>query len=256
ATKARSPLLRLVLQFHNLLLYLMMIAGVVTAFLGEWVDAGVLWGAVVVNVLIGFVQEGKAENAVASIRDMLAPHATVIRDGRRQDHDATALVPGDRVVLVSGDRVPADLRLIQSRELRIDEASLTGESMPVEKSTAPVSADAPLGDRDCMAHSGTLVVSGQAMGIVTATGIHTEIGHITKLMSSIESASTPLMRKINGFSFQLAVVILCLAVATFSFGVLVRGYPINEMFLMAVALVASAIPEGLPAIMTIILALG
>lgn len=254
--KTRSPLMRLLLQFHNLLLYLMMAAGLITAFLGEWVDAGVLWGAVIVNVLIGFFQEGKAENALASIRDMLAPHATVIRGGRRQQIDAAELVPGDRVLLVSGDRVPADLRLVQTRELRMDEASLTGESLAVEKSTTAVSTDATLGDRHCMAHSGSLVLSGQSVGIVTATGLHTEIGHISRLMSSIDSASTPLMRKINGFSFHLAVVIIGLAVLTFAFGVWVRGYPVSEMFLMAVALVASAIPEGLPAIMTIILALG
>ena len=254
--KPRSPLLRMLYQFHNLLLYLMMAAGLLTAFLGEWVDAAVLWGAVIVNVLIGFFQEGKAENALASIRDMLAPHATVIRDGRRQQLDAACLVPGDRVVLVSGNMLPADLRLIHARELRVDEASLTGESLAVEKTTAAVDTDVPLGDRYGMAYSGSLVLSGQAVGIVTATGAATEIGHITRLMGSIESASTPLMRRINEFSFRLAIVILVLAIATFAFGVLVRGYPPSDMFLMAVALVASAIPEGLPAIMTVILALG
>ncbi len=255
-SKPRSALLRFFGQFHNLLLYLMMGAGLVTAFLGEWVDAGVLWAAVLVNVVIGFVQEGKAENALSAIRGMLAPHATVIRNGQRQIIEAACLVPGDRVVIASGDRVPADLRLVHARELRVDESSLTGESLPSEKALDPVDADAMLGDRSSMAYSGTLVVSGQAVGVVVATALKTEIGRITRLISGIESVDTPLMRKINDFSFRLAVVILAFASATFAFGVLVRGYSLDEMFLMAVALVASAIPEGLPAIMTVILALG
>src|SRR5690606_13033664 len=255
-SKPRSALLRFFGQFHNLLLYLMMGAGLVTAFLGEWVDAGVLWAAVVVNVVIGFVQEGKAENALSAIRGMLAPPATVIRNGQRLSSEAAGLGPGDRVVIASGARVPADLRLVHARELRVDESSLTGESLPSEKALDPVAADAMLGDRSSMAYSGTLVVSGQAVGVVVATALKTEIGRITRLISGIESVDTPLMRKINDFSFRLAVVILAFASATFAFGVLVRGYPLDEMFLMAVALVASAIPEGLPAIMTVILALG
>ncbi|NLC35172.1 MAG: cation-transporting P-type ATPase [Alcaligenaceae bacterium] len=256
AAKPRHPLMRLVLQFHNLLLYLMMAAGIITALLGHWVDAAVLWGAVLVNALIGFVQEGKAENALSAMRGMLAPHATVIREGKRQEINAADLVPGDRVILVAGDRVPADLRLAHARELRIDEASLTGESLAVEKSTAAITADAVLGDRDCMGYSGTLVVSGQGVGIVVATGLKTEIGRITRMLSGMEHVSTPLIRKLNRFSFQLALVILGLAVVTFIFGVFLRGYALADMFLMTVALVASAIPEGLPAIMTIILALG
>lgn len=254
--KPRHPLMRLLRQFHNLLLYLMTAAGLITALLGHWTDAGVLWAAVLVNALIGFVQEGKAENALSAIRGMLAPRATVVRDGQRRLIDAADLVPGDRVIVSSGDRIPADLRLLRARELRIDEASLTGESLPAEKSADPVAPDTPLGDRSSMAYSGTLVVSGQGVGVVAATGLNTEIGRITRLISGIQTVSTPLIRKINGFSFRLAVVILLIAVATFAFGVLLRGYALTDMFLMVVALVASAIPEGLPAIMTIILALG
>ncbi|HUH87103.1 MAG TPA: cation-transporting P-type ATPase [Pusillimonas sp.] len=256
AAKPRHPLLRFLHQFHNLLLYLMMGAGVITAFLGDWVDAGVLWGAVLVNAVIGFVQEGKAENALSAIRGMLSPHAMAVRSGQRKEVDAATLVPGDRVLIASGDRVPADLRLLHARELRIDEASLTGESLAVEKNTNAVDAKALLGERSGIAHSGTLVVSGQGVGVVVATGLKTEIGRISHLISGIENAATPLMRKINRFSFHLAVVIVGLAAATFAFGVMVRGYPLTDMFLMAVALIASAIPEGLPAIMTIILALG
>ncbi|MFT0851273.1 cation-transporting P-type ATPase [Achromobacter sp. F4_2707] len=256
AAKPRHPLMRLLMQFNNLLLYLMMAAGIITALLGHWVDAGVLWGAVVINALIGFVQEGKAENALSALRRMLAPHATVIREGKRQEINAADLVPGDRVLIAAGDRVPADLRLVQARELRVDEASLTGESLAVEKSTEAVAADAVLGDRDCMSYSGTLVVGGQGVGIVVATGLHTEFGRITRMLSSMEQVSTPLIRKLNSFSFQLALVILGLAAVTFLFGVFWRGYALTDMFLMSVALVASAIPEGLPAIMTITLALG
>ncbi len=256
AARPRHPLLRLLRQFHNLLLYLMMGAGLIMALLGEWLDAGVLWVAVIVNVLIGYVQEGKAESALAAIRNMLAPAATVIREGKRQQCDASNLVPGDRILVSAGDRVPADVRLVQARELRIDEASLTGESIPVEKSTQPVPENALLGDRSNMAYSGTVVVGGQGVGIVTATGTRTEIGRITRMISAIDDVSTPLMRKMNRFSFQLAVTILLFAVLTFAFGVLLRGHDASDMFLMAVALVASAIPEGLPAIMTVILALG
>ena len=252
----RSPLLRFLHQFHNLLLYLMMAAGAITAALGKWVDAGVLWAAVLINAVIGFIQEGKAENALTSIRGMLAPRATALRSGRRQVVDASELVPGDRVFVATGDRIPADLRILHSRDLRIDEASLTGESLAVEKATAALAPEAPLADRSNIAYAGTLVVNGQGVGIVVATGMRTEIGRITALMSAVDRTSTPLIRRINAFSFQLALVITCLAVATFAFGVLLRGYRIEDMFLLAVALMASAIPEGLPAIMTIILALG
>lgn len=256
SAKPRHPVLRFLAQFHNLLLYLMTAAGIITALLGHWVDAGVLWGAVFINGVIGFVQEGKAENALAAIRGMLAPQATVVRDGQRQLLDAANLVPGDRVLIAAGDRIPADLRLVRTRELRIDEASLTGESLAIEKSVDAVQADATLGDRSCMAYAGTLAVGGAGAGVVVATGLNTELGRITRLISGVESVTTPLMRRINDFSVRLAIFILGFAALTFAFGVLWRGYPIPDMFMMAVALVASAIPEGLPAIMTVILALG
>ena len=219
--KRRGPLLRFVLQFHNILLYVMLGAAAITAVLGHWVDTGVLLAAVVVNALIGFIQEGKAESALEAIRSMLSPHATVLREGRRLDIDAGDLVPGDRVLLASGDRVPADLRLVEVRELRVEEAALTGESLPVDKDTRAVAADAPLGDRAGMAYSGTLVVYGQATGIVVATGSRTEIGQINRMLEGIRNLSTPLLRQIDRFGRYLALTILALSAATFLLGVIV-----------------------------------
>lgn len=252
----RGPVRRLLMQFHNVLLYVMLAAAVVTAMLGHWIDTGVLLMAVVVNAVIGFIQEGKAENALDAIRALLAPHATVLRGGQRRELEASGLVPGDVVLLASGDRVPADLRLATERELRIEEAALTGESLPVEKHTDPVPYDAPLGERGCMAYSGTLVVVGQASGIVVTTGRATELGKINRMLSGIESLATPLMRQVDRFGRVLAVAILAVSAATFVLGTLLRGHPPSEMFMMVVALAASAIPEGLPAIMTVTLALG
>jgi len=254
--KRRGPLLRLLMQFHNILLYVMLTAAVITAFLDHWIDTGVLLAAVVINAIIGFIQEGKAEAALDAIHAMLSPHATVIRDGTRKEIDAVELVPGDLVVLSSGDRVPADLRLVFVRDMRVEEAALTGESLPVEKSTEAVSADAPLGDRYGMAYSTTLVVYGQAKGIVVAIGTNSELGKINQMLAGIQSLSTPLLRQIDRFGRGLALVILALSAATFVLGVLWRGHPASEMFVMVVALAASAIPEGLPAIMTVTLALG
>jgi magnesium-transporting ATPase (P-type) len=254
--KKRGPLLRLLIQFHNILLYVMMGAALITALLGHWVDTGVLLIAVVVNALIGFIQEGKAESALDAIRAMLTPHATVIRDGQRHEIDAADLVPGDIVTLASGDRVPADLRLFDLRDLRIEEAALTGESLPVEKTAEAVAADAPLGDRHGMAYSGTLVVYGQASGIVVSTGTHSELGKINQMLSGIRNLSTPLLRQVDRFGRALALAILGLSAATFVLGTLWRDHSPAEMFMMVVALAASAIPEGLPAIMTITLAMG
>ncbi len=254
--KRRGPLLRFFMQFHNILLYVMLGAACITALLGHWVDTGVLLMAVVINAIIGFIQEGKAESALDAIRAMLSPHAMVLRDGQRREIDAADLVPGDRVLLASGDRVPADLRLVAVKELRVDEAALTGESLASEKSTDTVSQDAPLGDRECMAYSGTLVVYGQATGIVVATGSATELGKINQMLSGIQSLTTPLLRQIDRFGRVLALVILGISALTFVLGTWVRGHAASEMFMMVVALAASAIPEGLPAIMTVTLALG
>ena len=252
----RGALRRLLAQFHNVLLYVMIGAALITAALGHWIDTGVLLAAVIVNAIIGFIQEGKAESALDAIRAMLSPHAVVLRQGQREEIDAALLVPGDLVLLASGDRVPADLRLLRVKELRVDESALTGESVAAEKDGEPVGAGAPLGDRRGMAYAGTLVSYGQATGVVVATGQATEIGRIDTMLAEVATGATPLLRQIDRFGRLLAVAILALCAATFAFGVLLRGQPASDMFLMVVALAASAIPEGLPAIMTITLALG
>ncbi|MBC7202195.1 MAG: cation-transporting P-type ATPase [Pusillimonas sp.] len=254
--RKRGPLQRFFAQFHNILLYIMLVAAVVTALFEHWVDTGVLLAAVVVNAVIGFIQEGKAESALDAIRNMLAPRATVIREGQRSEIDAADLVPGDLVVLNPGDRVPADIRLMRVKNLKVEEAALTGESVPVEKHTGVVQADASLGDRFGMAYAGTLVVNGQATGWVVTTGANTELGHINQMLASIGDVGTPMMRQINHFSYILALVIIVVGALVFFFGTAVRGESLITMFMLVVALVAAAIPEGLPAIMTVTLALG
>ena len=252
----RGPLLRFLAQFNNLLIYVLLGAAAVTAALQHWVDTAVIVGVVVINAIIGFIQEGKAENALAAISKMLSPHASVTRDGHRISVPAEELVPGDLVHLTSGDRVPADLRLLHARSLQAQEAALTGESVPVEKEVPPVAGDAALGDRSPIAHSGTLVVAGRGTGVVVATGAATEIGRISTLLQRVETLTTPLLRQMQVFGRWLTVAILAVAAAAFAIGVLLRGYDWSEMFLAAVGLAVAAIPEGLPAIMTITLAIG
>ncbi|MEO7558131.1 MAG: cation-transporting P-type ATPase [Gammaproteobacteria bacterium] len=254
--RGRSPLQRLLQQFHNLLIYLLLGAAGITALLQQWVDTGVIVAVVVINALIGFIQEGKAEQALAAIRRLLSLKAVVWRDQRQVLIPAEQLVPGDVVMLQSGDRVPADMRLFQVKNLRIEEASLTGESLPAEKDIAPAALHAPLGDRTCMAYAGTLVRYGQGSGVVVAIGDHTEIGRISELLAEVERIETPLLRRIAGFSKWLSAAIVVVAVATFFIGVLVRDYSAVDMFMAAVSLAVAAIPEGLPAIMTITLAIG
>ncbi len=254
--RARSPLVRFLYQFHNVLIYVLIVAGVVTALLGHWLDAGVIFGVVVINAIIGFMQEGKAENALKAIRQMLSPSAMVIREGRQVTIPAEQLVPGDMVQLQSGDRVPADLRLFRVKGLQVQEAALTGESVAVEKIIDPVAEESVIGDRRCMAYSGTLVTHGQGSGVVVAIGAGTELGHISTLVADVEAVTTPLLRQIAQFGRWLTAAILVIAVINFAFGVLIRDYPMADMFLASVSLAVAAIPEGLPAIMTITLAIG
>ncbi|MDZ7642491.1 MAG: cation-transporting P-type ATPase [Desulfurivibrio sp.] len=254
--RKQGPFKRFLLQFHNVLIYVLLVAAVVTTLLGHWLDAGVIFGVVMINALIGFIQEGKAERALEAIRDMLSQHAVVLRDGKRQVIAAEELVPGDIVFLQSGDKVPADLRLLKSKELRVDEASLTGESMAVEKHPEPVAANTSIGDRFPMSYSGTLVTSGQGSGVVVATGDHTELGRINKMLSEVSKLTTRLLVKMAEFGRKLTVAIFIMAAGTFAFGYLLRDYDAIAMFLAVVSLAVAAIPEGLPAIITITLALG
>lgn len=254
--RKKGPVIRFLLQFHNVLIYVLLGAALVTALLQEWLDTAVIFGVTVVNALIGFIQEGKAEKSLESIQGMLAPKALVLRNGQRQTLPAEELVPGDVTLLKAGDKVPADIRLTEVFDLQIDESALTGESVPVNKTTHPVDEDSGLGDRLSMAYSGTLVVFGHARGIVTSTAEQTEIGRISSLLSNVETLTTPLLKQIAVFGHWLTAAIIVLAGLTFFFGFLIRDFAPGEMFLAAVGLAVAAIPEGLPAIMTITLAIG
>ncbi|HMQ13716.1 MAG TPA: HAD-IC family P-type ATPase, partial [Candidatus Competibacter phosphatis] len=242
----RGPFMRFLLQFHNVLIYLLLVSAAITGALGHGIDTTVILGVVLINAIVGFVQEGKAESAMAAIRKMLSPHAMVLRDEQRREIPAEVLVPGDWVLLQSGDKVPADLRLVEAKNLRIQEAVLTGEAEAVHKTTAPVPAEAALGDRRSMAYSGTLVSYGQGLGVVVATGERTEIGRISILLEQIEAIATPLLRQVAQFGRWLSLAILVVAGATFATGVLWRGQSMDDMFMAAVALAVAAIPEGLP----------
>ncbi len=252
----RHPLFRFLAQFNNALIYFLLAGAVAALFLGHVVDAGVIVAVVVVNAVVGFLQEGKAESALNAIRSLISPHASVTRGGERTSVPAAELVPGDIVHLEAGDRVPADLRLVRARGLLVDEALLTGESVAAEKHEEPVAPDAPLGDRTSMAFSGTMVAAGQAVGAVVATGQDTQIGRISTMVRSVEQLTTPLLRQINTFGRSFTLVALTGALLLFAFAVFVRQFHWEEALLAVVALAVGVVPEGLPAVITITLAIG
>ncbi|WP_221801126.1 cation-transporting P-type ATPase [Oceanobacter mangrovi] len=254
--KQRSALMRLLLQFHNVLIYVLLAAAALTVALQHYTDAAVIAVVVILNAVIGFLQEGKAERALEAISQMLSPQALVSRDGHKQNLAADQLVPGDIVHLNPGDRVPADIRLLQVTALRADEALLTGEAVPASKSVEAVANEAVLGDRRCLLYSGSLITSGTGTGVVVETGDNTEIGRISAILGQVETLTTPLLRQMDRFGQQLTFGIVVMALVTMLFGALVRDYSLADMFLAAVGLAVAAIPEGLPAIMTITLALG
>ena len=254
ATRRRGPLARFALQFHSPLIYVLLAAALVTALLGDHVDAIVIMAVVLLNAFVGFVQESRAEQALAALVAMTRTVATVIRDGRRHRVPSTEIVTGDLVALEAGDKVPADLRLVEAADLRLDESALTGESTPVSKDPAPV-GEVELADRRDMAYSGTFVTGGRGTGVVVAVGGATELGRIHRMVGRTPGVQTPLTRKIARFSRLVTVAILALAALTFLIG-LARGQPVDEMLIAAVALAVGAIPEGLPAVVTITLALG
>ena len=247
--------LKFLQQFNQALVYILVAAGCVTAFLGEWVDSSVIFAVVLVNAIVGYLQEAKAEKAIESLASMVPTECTVRRAGKQLRIPAEELVPGDIVLLQSGDRIPADLRLLRLRGLQVDESALTGESVPVSKNVEKLPADTLLADRKNLAFAGTHVTSGQGEGVVWSIGDATETGRIATLIAEAVDLSTPLTRKIAEFSRLLLWVILGLAAVTFVLG-LMRGQAAGETFMAAVALAVGAIPEGLPAAVTIVLAIG
>ena len=250
-----GPLLRWLFQFHHPLIYVLLGATALTALLGEWVDAGVIFGVVLVNAIVGFIQESRSEAALEALVSLMKTEVTVRRDGKKIRVPSAHLVPGDLVLLEAGDKVPADLRLVAVRELRADESALTGESLPVEKASQVVPPETIVADRKNMAFSGTLITYGQGTGVVVATGAGTELGRIHQLIGQTIELATPLTKKLNTFSQILTVAILGLAALTFALGWW-RGQPAAEIFMATVALAVGAIPEGLPAAVTITLAIG
>lgn len=250
-----SPFAIFIRQFHQPLVYILLVAAVGVAFLKEWVEVWVILGVVMVNAIIGFIQELKALRAIEALSKNRETKTTVIRAGRKKQVPTIDLVIGEVVVLHSGDKVPADLRIFESRELQIDESALTGESVPVEKALTNHPVDTMIGDRTNMAFASTLVTHGTALGVVVAKGDETEIGKINEMISSADILSTPLTRKINEFSHLMLWIILVLAGLTVTAGLL-RGSSLEDVLLEGVALAVGAIPEGLPAVVTITLAIG
>jgi Ca2+-transporting ATPase len=254
--KGKSPPVKFLLQFKNPLVFILVIASVVTAVLKDPLDAAVIFGVVLINAIIGYIQEARAEQAIAALSKTMTAEAIVVRGGATVRLPATELVPGDIVLLAAGARVPADMRLIAARDLQVAEAALTGESLPVAKDAGQtVSPETVLAERKNMAYASTLVTYGTGTGIITATGDRTEVGRISQLLSEAVNLETPLTRKISQFSKVLLVVILVLAAATFGIGLL-RGQDLVETLFAAITLAIGAIPEGLPAAVTVTLAIG
>ena len=252
----RPALLRFLSQFHNALIYFLLAAAIAAAVLAHGIDAAVIGAVILINALVGFLQEGKAERALEAMRKMISPQASVLRGGARRTVRVAELVPGDIVLVEPGDRVPADLRLLRARGLRVDEALLTGESVPAEKKETPAARDADLGSRHSMAYSGTLVVAGQGSGIVVASGSASEIGRISAMLQGVEPLTTPLLRDINRFGRQFTWVVFAGSVLLFAYAILVQRYDWVHALIAVVALAVAAIPEGLPAVITITLAIG
>lgn len=253
--RGRSSLVRFLLQFHTPLVHILLIATLVTLLLQEWLDSAVIFGVVVVNAIVGFIQESKAVKAIEALARSMTTEAQVLRGGQRRRIPAEELVPGDVVILDAGEKVPADVRLVSERDLHVDESMLTGESLPVSKRAFSVPLDTPLADRLNMSYASTLVTRGHGVGVVVATGDQSEVGRISGLIETAEQIDTPLTRKIAQFSHLLMWFIIAVAAAMFALG-LWRGMPLVDTFLAAVALAVGAIPEGLPAAMTIMLAIG
>ncbi len=243
-------------QLHNPIGWLLIVAGIVALALGKYTDAAVVFGAVVINAIIGFIQEYRAGKAIEELAAMVPETATVVRDGRPITVHARELVQGDIVTLQSGDKVPADLRLFRAKNLLIEEAALTGESLPVAKQIEATAADSSLGDRLGMAYSGTMVIQGAAGGVVVATANGTELGRINELLNQTVQLETPLTRQLAKVTTGITVAVLAIVAVLIGFGIWVKQAPLGESLMVAVTLAVAAIPEGLPAVITIALAIG
>ncbi|MBZ6367226.1 MULTISPECIES: cation-transporting P-type ATPase [Enterobacter] len=254
--KGKPAWLRFLAHFNDVLIYVLLVAALLKLFMGHWVDMFVILGVAIINALIGHIQESNAEKSLQSIRNMLSSEAVVVRQGNHETIPTTELVPGDIVVIRAGDRIPADLRVIEAHNLRVEEAILTGESTVVEKNSDALSGELPLGDRYNLLYSGTTVSSGGGKGVVVATGGETELGHINQMMSDIEKHRTPLMVQMDKLGKTIFITILVMMVALFVFSLLFRDMPVSELVLSLISLAVAAVPEGLPAIISIILSLG
>ena len=254
--KRRTPLMRFLHQFHSPLIYVLIVAGTVTFLLEDYLDTWVIGGVVIINAIIGFIQEGKAEAALDAVRGLLADHAVVIRDGKTVDVLAKDLVVGDLITVESGTKIPADARIVSSTNLAVAEAALTGESVPVQKNSAEVTEDKSLGDRSSMLYAGTLVTTGTATAVVVATATDTELGKIGTLVDNVGVIKTPLAKRLDTFALQITIAILAIGGVSFAYGYFVLDTATTELFLSVVGLAVAAIPEGLPAIVTIVLAIG
>ncbi|KRA00579.1 cation-transporting P-type ATPase [Achromobacter sp. Root565] len=252
----RSAWLRFLGHFNDVLIYILLGAAVVTSLMGHWLDTGVILAVAVINAVIGYVQESRAERSLDGIRNMLSNHARVVRDGQKEEIDARDLVPGDIVILRPGDKIPADVRLFDTHNFRVEESMLTGESTVVEKHDAPLPGDAPLGDRLNLGFSGTHVSAGNARGIVVATGSDTEIGHINRMMTDVQTLQTPLLRQMELLGKRIFQVVLVMVVALFVLGRYVLDMPLSDLLMSLISIAVASVPEGLPAIISIILSLG
>ena len=256
-TGKRAPaIVRFIKHFDDILIYILLAAAALKAAMGDWVDFGVIVAVALINTTIGFVQEGRAEHALAGIRAMLSAHAQARRDGEWAQVSAEDLVVGDVVRVGPGARVPADIRLIEANNLRVEEAALTGESEPAVKGVEPVEAETGIGDRTCMLYSSSIVAAGSGIGVVTATGLRAEIGRITTLLSQIDSLDTPLTKQITRFGKFLALLIAGMVVVMALIGKVLHQMPFGDLASATIGFAVSAIPEGLPALVTITLALG
>ncbi|MBP5842644.1 HAD-IC family P-type ATPase, partial [Lactiplantibacillus plantarum] len=255
--KATSLLQKFIAQFKDFMIIVLLVAALIAAFTGEAVDAVIILLVVVLNAIFGVFQESKAEEAINALKEMSAPDATVLRDGQLQTVKSDALVPGDVVSLEAGDIVPADLRLIESASLKVEESALTGESVPVEKQAEMIAdGELPIGDRLNMAYMNSNVTYGRATGIVVATGMQTEVGRIAGMIEAADETTTPLQANLTQLGKSLTILILVIAAVVFGIGMLRGQESLINMLLTAISLAVAAIPEGLPAIVTITLALG